>query len=94
MNEAQDRGSDWRHRAACTTEDPELFFPIGNTGPALNQIEEAKAVCHRCPVVENCLAWALSAGQDYGIWGGLTEDERRKITRSTRNTLLGRRAVS
>src|SRR5690625_5826766 len=39
---------DWRHDAACLTEDPELFFPIGNTGPALVQIEEAKAVCRRC----------------------------------------------
>ena len=36
---------DWRHRAACRDEDPELFFPIGNTGPALLQIEEARAVC-------------------------------------------------
>ena len=39
---------DWRHRAVCREEDPELFFPIGNTGPALLQIEEAKAVCRRC----------------------------------------------
>ena len=39
---------DWRHRAACLDEDPELFFPIGNTGPALLQIEEAKQVCRRC----------------------------------------------
>ena len=43
---------DWRHRAACRDEDPELFFPIGNTGPALLQIEEARAVCRRCEVVE------------------------------------------
>ena len=41
---------DWRHDAACRDEDPELFFPIGNTGPALLQIEEAKQVCRRCPV--------------------------------------------
>ena len=46
---------DWRHRAACLDEDPELFFPIGNTGPALLQIEEAKAVCRRCEVVDTCL---------------------------------------
>ena len=54
---------DWRHRAACRDEDPELFFPIGNTGPALLQIEEAKAVCRRCDVRE-CLQWALESGQD------------------------------
>ena len=43
---------DWRHRAICRDEDPELFFPVGNSGPALLQIAEAKAVCQRCPVVE------------------------------------------
>src|SRR4051812_16351319 len=41
---------DWRDRAACLDEDPELFFPIGNTGPAILQIEEAKVVCRRCEV--------------------------------------------
>ena len=72
---------DWRHRAACREEDPELFFPIGNTGPALLQIEEAKAVCHRCPVIDACLGWALESGQDAGVWGGLSEDERRALKR-------------
>src|SRR5213592_788757 len=55
---------DWRHRAVCLDEDPELFFPIGNTGPAIMQIEEAKAVCRRCPVISECLSWALESGQD------------------------------
>lgn len=68
---------DWRHAAACLDEDPELFFAIGNTGPAVLQIEEAKAVCRRCDVVETCLRWALDTGQDAGVWGGLSEDERR-----------------
>jgi WhiB family transcriptional regulator, redox-sensing transcriptional regulator len=74
---------DWRHRAACLDEDPELFFPIGNTGPALQQIDEAKAVCHRCPVTATCLKWALETGQDAGVWGGLSEDERRALKRRT-----------
>ena len=74
---------DWRHRAACLDEDPELFFPIGNTGPALHQIEQAKAVCHRCNVLEACLKWALESGQDAGVWGGLSEDERRALRRRT-----------
>ncbi|MEE6280106.1 WhiB family transcriptional regulator [Georgenia sunbinii] len=74
---------DWRHTAACLTEDPELFFPIGNTGPALTQIEEAKTVCQRCPVVDVCLKWALENGQDAGVWGGLSEDERRALKRRT-----------
>ena len=70
---------DWRHQAACRDEDPELFFPIGNTGPALVQIEDAKAVCRSCDVVEDCLRWALESGQD--VWGGLSEDERRALKR-------------
>ncbi|MEP7023956.1 MAG: WhiB family transcriptional regulator [Actinomycetota bacterium] len=74
---------DWRHLAACIDEDPELFFPIGNTGPALDQIEEAKLVCQRCPVLEPCLEWALDSGQDAGVWGGLSEDERRALKRRT-----------
>ena len=72
---------DWRHRAICRDEDPELFFPIGNTGPALLQIEQAKSVCRRCPVIQDCLAWALESGQDAGVWGGLSEDERRALKR-------------
>ncbi|MFD4904172.1 WhiB family transcriptional regulator [Kitasatospora purpeofusca] len=72
---------DWRHRAVCRDEDPELFFPIGNTGPALLRIEEARAVCRRCPVMEQCLQWALTTGEDVGVWGGMSEDERRAMKR-------------
>ena len=72
---------DWRHRAVCRDEDPELFFPIGNSGPAIRQIEDAKSVCRRCPVTEQCLSWALTSGQDSGVWGGLSEDERRALKR-------------
>jgi WhiB family redox-sensing transcriptional regulator len=71
----------WRNRAACLDEEPELFFPIGNTGPAPVQIEEAKGVCGSCEVVETCLEWAVGSGQDVGVWGGLTEDERRDLER-------------
>jgi len=67
----------WLNRAACVDEDPELFFPDGNTGLALVQTEQAKAVCHRCEVSAACLKWALDSGQDYGVWGGTSEDERR-----------------
>jgi WhiB family transcriptional regulator, redox-sensing transcriptional regulator len=45
----------WHHDAACRGEDPELFFPIGTTGPALVQLMDAKAVCGRCPVQSECL---------------------------------------
>lgn len=71
----------WRVNALCQDEDPDLFFPIGNTASTLYQTEEAKAVCRRCPVIENCLQWALETGQDAGVWGGTSEDERRAMTR-------------
>ncbi|MGH9195474.1 MAG: WhiB family transcriptional regulator [Acidimicrobiia bacterium] len=74
--------ADWRNRAACReVSDPDLFFPIGNTGPALDQIEEAKKVCRECRVRKDCLAWALATGQDNGVWGGLSEDERKAVRR-------------
>jgi len=73
--------SDWRARSACLQADPELFFPIGSTGPAVRQVNEAKRVCGSCPVRSACLEWALEARQDHGVWGGLTEDERRSLRR-------------
>ncbi len=72
---------DWRHEAACRDEDPELFFPIGNIGPALLQIEEAKRICQSCQVRESCLQWALETCQESGVWGGMSEDERRLLRR-------------
>lgn len=72
---------DWRHEAICRQEDPELFFPVGNSGPALAQIAKAKLVCNKCPVTHDCLAWAISSGQDAGVWGGMSEDERRALKR-------------
>lgn len=75
------RSHDWRSQSACTDEDPELFFPIGSTGPAIDQIAEAKKVCARCEVREPCLEYAISSNQDAGVWGGLSEDERRSLKR-------------
>ncbi len=73
---------DWRSQAACVDEDPELFFPVGTTGPAIEQAEEAKRVCARCEVREPCLEFAIATNQDAGVWGGLTEDERRSLRRA------------
>ena len=72
---------DWRDKASCLTVDPELFFPVGNTGPAVEQIDRAKSVCSHCPVTEYCLQYALDTNQDSGVWGGLSEDERRALKR-------------
>ena len=76
-------GQDWRHRAACHDLDPELFFPVGISEPALRQIKLAKTVCARCPVRVECLRWALDSGQEFGVWGGLSEAERRSVRRRT-----------
>jgi WhiB family redox-sensing transcriptional regulator len=78
----------WRDRAACLNEDPELFFPIGSTGVALKQIAEAKVICHRCPIIEPCLKWAIEFRQDAGVWGGLSDDERRALKRRTARARL------
>lgn len=71
----------WRKNALCKDTDPELFFPVGNTGQALLQITEAKRVCEECTVKQECLEFALETNQDCGIWGGTSEDERRQIRR-------------
>ena len=76
------RGADdWRARSACKDQDPELFFPIGTSGPALIQTEQAKAVCRQCPVRDECLQWSLDSGQEAGVWGGMSEQERDAIKR-------------
>lgn len=74
----------WLHRARCQDEDPELFFPVGTTGPAVVQAEMAKAVCFKCPVSEECLEWSLKIGGDTGVWGGMDEVERRGLRRARR----------
>ncbi len=71
----------WRDHALCRDTDPALFFPVGTTGMALVQIEKAKAVCGECQVRRDCLDFALATNQDSGIWGGLSEEERRMIRR-------------
>ena len=74
--------TDWRDKAACKdVDDPELFFPVGNTGPALVQIERAKSVCKMCDSREKCLDFAMKHNQDSGVWGGLSEEERRSLKR-------------
>jgi WhiB family redox-sensing transcriptional regulator len=77
----------WRDRAACRSEDPELFFPVGDDRPALVQVAQAKVICTRCPVIEECLSFALVAVPE-GIAGGLTVEERRGL-RAQRRRVSG-----
>jgi WhiB family redox-sensing transcriptional regulator len=71
----------WRERAACRYEDPKLFFPVGDGGLSVRQVEEARTVCRRCPVLRDCRSWALHHAEYEGIWGGLTAAERRMVAR-------------
>lgn len=73
---------DWRGSAACRDTNPELFFPVGTTGVAIDQINSAKEVCHLCPAEEKCLEFALATNQESGVWGGTSEEERRKVRKS------------
>lgn len=81
MSSPAAHATDWRARSACLDENPELFFPVGTTGPAITQVHEAKRICGGCEVRAECLAWALEANQDHGVWGGLSEEERRSLRR-------------
>jgi WhiB family transcriptional regulator, redox-sensing transcriptional regulator len=86
----------WMPLGACREEDPELFFPDPPLGPAArSRVDAAKKVCGRCPVRAECMAYALATGQTDGIWGGATEQERRKACRISAQTRypLGRREV-
>ena len=74
---AAERGL-WQEVAACRSSDPELFFPVGTTGHALDSIGRAKAICNSCTVQQECLDYALQTNQEAGLWGGFPEDERRR----------------
>ena len=71
--------TDWRDLADCRDSEPTLFFPVGTTGPAIDQIEAAIAICMTCPVQESCLQYALETNQESGVWGGYAEDDRRRL---------------
>ena len=73
---------DWRRHAACRDTDPDLFFPVGTTGAAVDQIESARAVCLTCEVRDACLEFALETNQESGVWGATSEEERRKLRKA------------
>lgn len=75
---------DWQMNAACRGIDTATFYhPENERGPSrLRRELAAKAVCATCPVVESCLRWALAAREPYGVWGGLSVDERESLLTS------------
>ncbi len=74
-DEEAERG--WQNLANCLGVDPDLFFPERGAST-----KEAKEVCRACVVREDCLEYALDNGEKFGIWGGMSERERRRIRRA------------
>jgi WhiB family transcriptional regulator, redox-sensing transcriptional regulator len=59
----------WQLRGSCRGVDPEMFFPVGTSGPSAARARAAKRICHDCPVIAQCLTWALRRGEDWGRVG-------------------------
>lgn len=76
-----ERGDDWRTAGACRETDPEIFFAVGEGPEALQQTDDAKAVCNACPVKDICRDWAVGTRQEHGVWGGMTAKERHNLRR-------------
>jgi len=76
FGDPDDGGEQWQERALCAQTDPEAFFPEkgGST-------REAKRICMGCEVRDECLEYALAHDERFGIWGGLSERERRRLKR-------------
>lgn len=77
----------WMLQAACRDRDPSFFFPSDGVG-----VDVARRVCAECPVRAECLEYALLHRIDYGVWGGASERERRRILRRRRLEAATRRA--
>jgi WhiB family redox-sensing transcriptional regulator len=74
-----DRADDWRDFAACRLEDPEVFFAEGKASRA--EVIHAQAVCHGCPVRKQCGEYAIEAGENWGVWGGMNQNQLRQHRR-------------
>lgn len=83
--------SDFLSTKTPCASDPELFFPVAGEGTPVGDLQraEAKDLCYTCPVASACLTWALESGQEYGVWGGMTEGERRALKRRKADPIPG-----
>jgi len=68
-------GLDWRDHALCAEVDPDLFYPEKGSDSGV----AAKKVCRACPVTAECLAYALEMGEEHGVWGGMSPQQRRRL---------------
>ena len=82
---------DWQLRSACRHADPDLFFhPEGERGPARESRDRAaKLVCATCPVLASCRSHAVRVREPYGVWGGLSEDERETFSPLSTRIVVG-----
>ena len=71
----------WMRDALCAQSSPDLWFPEGQLR---EDNAEARRICKKCPVIEDCLAYALANNEDQGIWGGLAANERKLLKRRAR----------
>ncbi|MBA3267743.1 MAG: WhiB family transcriptional regulator [Acidimicrobiia bacterium] len=81
--------TDWREEAACRSADTAVFFPATD-----DEAAEAKAICATCPVREPCLMFALANREEQGVWGGLTETERRRARRRRAEAIRASRSAA
>jgi len=77
-------GKDWRSAGLCRGSDPLIFYPPSEDDDSL--AEEAKTICGMCAVRKPCLEFALTTREKHGVWGGLTERERRRVLRQRRRS--------
>ena len=81
LDRDEDHALDWQDAAVCASVDPELFFPEKGGSTA-----DAKRVCRACPVRAECLEFALANDERFGIYGGLSERQRRRLKDARRAT--------
>jgi len=82
MNEEEKlMNATWRQKAACQGLDPDIFYPVSE-----DDADEAKEICAQCGVRQVCLEFALTQRERDGVWGGLTDRERRRVIRQRRKT--------
>lgn len=72
---------DWQIKGACRGSDPDTFYLPDNIRGQNKRSREAaaKSICQGCPVIKDCLQWAVSVQEPYGVWGGMTPEERNRI---------------
>jgi WhiB family redox-sensing transcriptional regulator len=83
----------WMSQGACRGEDIGLFFPDSESTPPVSQLEQARAICRRCPVSASCLCYAMDT-QQHGVWGATTDDERSAIRQTARRRAARQRPMA